>query len=225
MPSQLFKRLLLSLVALVCGFGGGLVALGYSAFLAGLCPTCAGFHEIAPRTYVEVRDPKRASTLLQRLEIAQARVEGHFGSFERPVMLFCYTPTCNKLLGDLRSRAMAYGAHLIYFGPDGQQTEILAHELAHIALHQDIGLRQLGRFPAWVDEGIATYVSRDPRFDLNAATCDPGQGALPDTARAWRRSSGASDARYYAQAGCRVAQWVARHPISGFDALVAAHLK
>ncbi|WP_417239487.1 eCIS core domain-containing protein [Celeribacter halophilus] len=213
------------LVALGLGFGIGLGLLGRSPVLAGVCPTCFGFREIAPQVYSELRGPTTSVPLLTRLARAEARVADVFGPQARPRILICYTETCNKVMGDMDARAMTYGSHLFYLTPDGHDTEIIAHELTHVALHRQIGLRGQMGFPAWLDEGIAVWVSRDPRFDLNPDTCDPGQGALPIKSHDWRHSAAARDASAYAQAGCRVAQWVKSHPVSRLDGLIARHLE
>lgn len=210
-------RLCLVLIALLGGFGLGLLALGYTPVLAGFCPGCFGFHKIGPNVYSERIGPETAGEMLRRLERAEARVAAVFGPQERPQILICYTDTCHRVMGAGDVRAMTYGLHLFYLTPDGHDVEIIAHELAHVALHRQIGLKGLRYFPAWLDEGVATYVSRDPRFDLDPATCDPGGGELPLAAADWRHSDGARDASYYAAAGCRVARWVKAHPISGFE--------
>ncbi|SFI62706.1 hypothetical protein [Celeribacter neptunius] len=217
-------RIGVSLIALFAGFGLGLLALGYSPVLAGACPGCFGFKQIAPNVYSELTGPSTSEDMLRRLVRAEARVAMAFGPQERPKILICYTETCNGVMGGKDVRAMTYGQHLFYLTPRGHDTEIIAHELAHVAFHRQIGLKALRGFPAWIDEGIATYVSRDPRFDLDPKSCDPGSGDLPFAAADWRHSEGARNASSYAYAGCRVARWVKAHPISGFDDLVAAHL-
>ncbi|PTQ72496.1 hypothetical protein [Celeribacter persicus] len=224
MARRLGHRIALSLIALVLGFGLGLLALGFTPVLAGGCPGCFGFKRIAPEVYSELTGSTTSEDMLRRLVLAEARVAMAFGPQKRPRMLICYTETCNQVMGGMEARAMAYGSHLFYLTPRGHDTEIIAHELSHVALHRQIGLRAQARFPAWLDEGIAVWVSRDPRFDLNPESCDPGQGALPEKAESWRHSMGARDASFYAQAGCRVARWLKAHPVSGIDGLVAEHL-
>ena len=221
------QRLVLSLIALSAGFGIGLVALGFTPVLAAVCPGCFGFQTIGPRVFSEAHSPAADQEILRRLAVAEARVSVAFGPMaveKRPRIFLCYTETCNTVMGGHQTRALTYGAQLFYLGPTGHDTEIIAHELAHVALHRHIGMRAMGHFPAWVDEGIATYVSRDPRFDLNPLSCEPGRGALPLTAAEWRRSEGARTAVFYGQAGCRVAQWVRAHPVSGLEGVIAAHM-
>lgn len=221
------QRLVLSLIALSAGFGIGLLALGYTPVLAALCPGCFGFQTIGPNVFSEANTPAADQEFLRRLALAETRVSAAFGPMatdKRPRIFLCYTQTCNTVMGGHQARALTYGAQLFYLGPTGHDTEIIAHEWAHVALHRQIGVRALRHFPAWVDEGIATYVSRDPRFDLNPVSCDPGAGALPQTAAEWRHSDGAREAVFYGQAGCRVAQWVRAHPVSGLEGLFAMRL-
>jgi hypothetical protein len=123
---------------------------------------------------------------------------------------------------------MTYAAWMIYLSPNGLTTEVITHELAHVALHQRIGLHGQSQFPAWVDEGIATYISKDHRFDLHPETCVTFEQNRPQSASAWRRAAGRNEGRdsllYYGPAGCYVAQWMKAHPITGFDSLIDAYL-
>lgn len=218
-------RLAVSALALALGFGLGLMFLGLSPVLAGVCPGCFGFKKVAPQVYSELRGPTTSKEMLRRLALAEERVEAVFGPQTRPRILICFTATCNNVMGGMTARAMTYGNHLFYLTPQGHDTEIIAHELTHVALHRQIGLRAQRQFPAWVDEGIAVWVSRDPRFDLNPDTCDPGAGALPLKAHDWRHSEAARNASAYAEAGCRVAQWAKAHPVSGIEGLIAGALE
>ncbi|WP_460274521.1 eCIS core domain-containing protein [Celeribacter sp. ULVN23_4] len=225
MAWRLSHRIGLSTIALVLGIGLGLLVLGFTPVMAGVCPGCFGFQKIAPGVYSELTGPRSSKEMLRRLTLAEIRVGRVFDIEKRPRVLICFTETCNNVMGGMDARAMAYGSHLFYLSPRGHDTEIIAHELAHVALHRQIGLRAQAHFPAWVDEGIATWVSRDPRFDLRADTCDPGLGPLPELAQDWRHSAAARDATAYGQAACRVAIWMKSHPVSGINGLIAEHLE
>ncbi|WP_417247899.1 hypothetical protein [Celeribacter sp.] len=227
MASRTLRRALSALVALVGGFAIGLFILGYSPLLAAACPSCFGFERAAGERAVHIEpnagvDP---ALMIARYEEALVRVERFFGPLaHHPVVLVCVTPTCNRVMGDHGHRAMTYGHHVFYLGPHGHETAIVAHELAHVALHQRIGLRATKRLPAWVDEGLATMVSEDPRYDLDPETCTPPHEALPMTSPQWRREAAEAKVSLYGLAGCAVARWFDAHPDATVDDLVAAFM-
>jgi len=226
--ARIWRRVLLSILALVTGFGIGLAVLGMTPVLAGLCPNCFGFSKVGDHIYIEPNAGADGSDILRRYEIATDRVEAAFGPIAaHPRVLVCFTQTCNALMGGHQPLALTYGDKLFYLGPYGHDTAIIAHELAHVVLHAQLGVRGQYSFPAWVDEGIATYVSGDARFDLDPATCDDAQVDLPVADHDWRRVAGYEAGKdsdlYYETAGCKVAKWLKAHPVSGLDGLIKAH--
>jgi hypothetical protein len=226
--ARIWRRVVLSVLALGLGFGIGLVVLGLTPVLAGLCPSCFGFSKVADNIYIEPGAGADGSEILRRYAIATDRVETIFGPIEtHPRVLVCFTDSCNALMGGHQTLALTYGDKLFYLGPYGHDTAIIAHELSHVVLHAQLGVRGQYSFPAWVDEGIATYVSRDGRFDLDPATCEDALVDLPVTAKDWRRTAGVEAGKYshlyYGSAGCKVAKWLKVHPISGLDSLIEAH--
>lgn len=225
---RIWHRVVLSVLALCIGFGVGLVALGLTPVLAGLCPGCFGFSKVADGIYIEPNAGADGSEILRRYGVATNRVEAAFGPIAtHPRVLVCFTETCNAVMGGHKTLALTYGDKLFYLGPYGHSTAIMAHELSHTVLHARLGLRGQSGFPAWVDEGIATYVSRDPRFDLDPITCEDTRVDLPAKAKDWRRIAGREEGkfsdRYYGAAGCNVAKWMKAHPISGLDGLIETH--
>jgi hypothetical protein len=225
---RILRRVVLSVLALVMGFGIGLAVFGLTPVLAGLCPSCFGFSKVADNIYIEPGAGADGREILRRYEIATTRVEAAFGPIStHPRVLVCFTDTCNAVMGGHQAFGLTYGDKLFYLGPHGHDTIIIAHELAHVVVHAQIGWRGQHSFPAWVDEGIATYVSRDTRFDLDPASCDDAQVDLPVAAKNWRHSAGLEAGKYsglyYGSAGCRVAKWLEAHPVSGLDGLIKAH--
>ncbi|GAA3871555.1 hypothetical protein [Celeribacter arenosi] len=224
MGRTVVKRAAVIVAALCTGFSLGLVALGYTPLLAAICPPCFGFEKAAEGLYVETRDEGFGDEMARRYARATQRVEAAMGPIAtRPIVLVCLTETCNEVMGGNKTRAMTYGSRIFYLGPHGHDTDIIAHELTHVVIHQRIGLRALNRFPAWVNEGIATYVSQDARFDLDPATCLPSAQSMPENADAWRSSAGASDGSLYADSGCLVARWLSERPAVGIMDLIAVH--
>lgn len=225
-------RLFWSAVALITGLVLGFAFLGFSPVPAALCPACFGFAKLDAHIYIEKVPPARAVAFAERVSIAQTRVDAFFGPHPedaRPArMLVCFSDECHRKMGDMGPLAIAYGHHLIYLGPQGVSTEIIAHEQAHIALHRRVGLTNQRKLPAWLDEGIATWVSQDPRFDMNPAHCDVGVGDLPDTYKGWNKRITAADVSSYGYAACRVAILLDEHPLGatpeGLDAVIRSYL-
>lgn len=225
MASRLVRRSFYSVFALVVGFCVGLFALGYTPLLAATCPACFGLKNAGNNIYVDTRDHNFDHEMNRRYDLAKARVVRGFGPVQRqPRVIACLSETCHKLMGDPGPKALTYGSHVFYLSPRGLEVDIIAHELTHIELHHKIGLKSLRHFPAWVDEGIAVYVSQDARFDLNPETCVIHNHALPISAREWGRQSGQAGATLYRDAGCTVSKWMKSHPISGLEGLIATHL-
>lgn len=50
--------------------------------------------------------------------------------------------------------------------PEGLTPLVLTHELAHVALHAKMSLKDLvsPRFPTWFDEGLASWIAGDDRL-------------------------------------------------------------
>ena len=225
---RIWHRVVLSVLALCLGFGLGLVALGLTPVLAGICPGCFGFSKVADGIYIEPNAGADGREILRRYTVATDRVEAALGAVPKhPRIVVCFTETCNAVMGGHETLALTYGDKMFYLGPYGHSTAIMAHELTHIVLHQRLGLSGQAKFPAWVDEGIATYVSRDTGFDLDPVTCDDTQVALPISAKSWRRIAGREAGKfsdlYYGTAGCKVAKWMKAHPVSGLGGLIEAH--
>jgi hypothetical protein len=55
----------------------------------------------------------------------------------------------------------------VVIGPEGQNPEVVAHELMHAELADRVGSRRrITAIPVWFDEGIAMQVDFRPQFDL-----------------------------------------------------------
>ncbi|HCQ64277.1 MAG TPA: hypothetical protein DIU07_03460, partial [Rhodobacteraceae bacterium] len=90
---------------------------------------------------------------------------GFFGPLEtRPRIIFCTAPHCAGTLG-LRPSGLTYGHALILIGPGGQNEMIVPHERIHAELHRALRVSDLWdqRIPAWFNEGLASFLSGDPR--------------------------------------------------------------
>jgi hypothetical protein len=111
-------------------------------------------------------------------------------------------------------------ARTIALRADGVELpRILRHELAHLALHQEVS----GRLPLWFDEGYAGYAAgewdRYASLELNLAVA---RGALPDLREldgALRAGAGTAEAAY-ALAMSAVAELARRNPTGTLSPLM-----
>ena len=82
-----------------------------------------------------------------------------------PKIIGCSTEACFQDFGEKYPKANAYYHWWILVSPRGLQSFIVAHELAHAELHKRLGFyRTYFDYPHWKNEGMAVWVSRDPRY-------------------------------------------------------------
>lgn len=101
---------------------------------------------------------------------ARARIAATFGSTSaQPILVFFSRPE-----GFGPFRLNPYGSTpfigsraCVLVGPQGQNVDVLAHELMHAELHHRVGyLQRFLEVPAWFDEGVAMQVDYRPRYAL-----------------------------------------------------------
>ncbi len=128
-----------------------------------LTPAAFGLTAIENGFYTDA--PERSDEFIALYNAASARSEAFHGPLTRaPRIVFCTTSACKDVF-DLKPRGLTFGAHVIFLGPLGVNEMILTHELSHIQLHSQFGLRDLvrQRVPAWFNEGLAMHLSADAR--------------------------------------------------------------
>ena len=55
----------------------------------------------------------------------------------------------------------------IFIGPNGQNVDVVAHELMHAELHHRVGaVKRFLEIPTWFDEGVAMQVDHRKEYDL-----------------------------------------------------------
>lgn len=195
----------------------GGAAFAYPAAAAIACPTCFGFERIGSGVYVQgARSPDAQTASAHVVDEGRAKVRAFYRQLESaPEILLCATDACYKRAGGGASRGMALLDRALVLSPRGLNSTIAAHELAHVELHARLGLVKTMRrdIPQWFDEGLAVYVSGDPRYIAAAGTADrclvaESYEALPSTRQAWVENAASRD--LYAKAACRVSRWLAR---------------
>lgn len=128
-----------------------------------LTPVAFGINHIGNGLYTDA--PERRVEFEMLFTSARKRSEAFFGAMQNtPRIIICTQQECADTF-DLKPRGLTLGKHLVFLGPKGVNEMILTHELAHIQLHSDLGLSDIykPRIPAWFNEGLATYLSADPR--------------------------------------------------------------
>jgi hypothetical protein len=205
--------------ALFIGLFLGSVAYATPHLGAYACPRCYGFVRVAPQIYVDsAADENQINSALKNLAGANEQVLDFYPDrASRPRWIFCLSKTCGDRFGK-GPLAMAYLSAFIFVYPDGATTPILAHEIAHAELHKRVGMVRFlaGAVPAWFDEGLAVYISRDSRYirmdrDTVVGCNAARQIEPPSSAKAFRRLGERDAHAIYTASACKVTQWLETH--------------
>ncbi len=120
-----------------------------------------------PRVRVESGAESNGEILARALPGAIATVERQqLRAFDRPVTIYvcARTETARRMGGSSGRPAGFVLNRRLFITAKPENTperlpRVLAHELSHLQLEQQIGFWKAGRLPAWFKEGLATYVS------------------------------------------------------------------
>ena len=204
----------------------GLSAVGCSVVRGtkALAPDWFGFVEISKDIYVDKSMPSsQRMDFLKTAQAAQARVSQFFGGLDgHPKILACSTETC-FVANDFGAtpKGQAYGSSALILSPRGLNIVIISHELTHIELHTRVGaLRAWRAIPSWFDEGLAVYVSQDPRYTEEAwlKATDDGKNAPDINTLTWGKGSWLLN---YGTARHTVGKWYAHAGHAGLKQLIA----
>lgn len=211
---------LVAMVAVVIALVAG--AKAYPALAAVACPWCYGLERAEERLLVGAEMPRSIRDgIAGDLASARKAVAGVLGPTEaRPFILACSTNACDRRVGghgDRGARAEAFTTPflaVVRFGPRGLDRTILEHELAHVTMHEIVGAGAVmdGRFPAWLNEGLAVIVSNDERYLRPGRTADERcriapEGPLPASPFEWAPAAG-RDPSIYARSACAALHWL-----------------
>ena len=95
-------------------------------------------------------------------------VEARVGTIEsRPRVVFCSSQACFESFGFSQAAAHAVGVSGIVIGPRGWEEYDLRHEMIHHLQAERLGVYAQWRGPDWYIEGMAYYLSGDPRQYLD----------------------------------------------------------
>jgi hypothetical protein len=208
-------RILFGLFAVFVA-GMSVITLAYPAAAAVACPSCYGFVDVGGNIYLPAdTTPSNRSIAIAVIAKARQRVRDFYRELHsNPRILICLQDSCYSRFGG-KSRGMALLDQALFLSPEGDDPVIAAHELSHIELHHRIGLEKtmMKAIPQWFDEGLAVYVSDDPRYLKPKGSTDrcliEPIGIMPTTRAAWVEDAASHD--LYAKAACRVSRWLKSH--------------
>ncbi len=184
---------------------------------AAVCPQCFGFERVTEKVYVQRGMTDEEQSLVKhKLALADDHIREFYGNIEyHPRILICATQGCIGKFGGSDAATGSVGAFVLLLGPKGINVIDISHELSLIEVSGRIGLYHslTDAVPAWFDEGVAVVVSGAPEFTALASADQNGcrhefTEDLPADKTKWIEE--ASEYPFiYAQAGCRVAEWMA----------------
>ena len=122
--------------------------------------------KIAPNVYVNIDMNKtEQQKLVKLIPEAKKYVTAVWGKIKsKPTIYACSTKECVKSLG-IGARAYQFNNHLV-LSPKAITKELIAHEWSHAELYKRVGgFFNWRKIPSWFDEGLAVFVSHEPRHD------------------------------------------------------------
>lgn len=126
--------------------------------------------EQAPQVYIHrSTTPRQRWQLWQHVARAQHRIQQFWGDQRgKAILIYCpdqadYEQFCAGGEGAGCSIGLPWGASYLVLGPEGNNTDVIAHELCHDELFARLDWWQIKRqIPQWFNEGLALMV--DYRF-------------------------------------------------------------
>lgn len=113
-------------------------------------------------------DTSKYSEALKLYDEAIEFVESNIGELiEKPKIIFCSTHTCFRSFGFNRASAQTIGTSGIVISPKGWHYYYLRHEIIHHLQAEKMGGISRWRSPDWFIEGMAYFLSEDPRDKLS----------------------------------------------------------
>ncbi|MEO8686030.1 MAG: hypothetical protein ABI414_14460 [Devosia sp.] len=151
---------------------GGTAAAAIPGPQRALCPQCFGLTAIGGDAFTD--NPAQADQLRQLIATADEEIAKFYGPLQsHPRYVLCTTPECLATFGG-GSTGITYGWQLIRIAPHGLRPTILTHERLHAEIAARLGWRSLWSepVPVWFNEGLATYLAHDDRFNQSYSPAD-----------------------------------------------------
>lgn len=98
---------------------------------------------------------------------------------------------------------------LAMIGPRGNNPDVIAHLLVHVAIKEAVGEARFAKLPIWFDEGVAAQADSRPFLSPAALEALPGpvQSFAPDTQPELERFLGKEGEKQLALAKRQLSQW------------------
>lgn len=130
-------------------------------------PTLAGIECVKEWLCVENGSNFEQAELLY--EVAFQDIEKKLTEFEkRPKVIFCSSQECFSAFGFHKQAGVSIGSFGVVIAPRGWTPYYLKHELIHQWQSEKFGALSVWRSPGWIIEGMAYYLSDDPREELSS---------------------------------------------------------
>jgi hypothetical protein len=157
-------------------------------------------------------DPQRYTALIND---ARSRITHAFGApAAQPIIVFFTQP---RGIGPFKLNS--YGSTqfigsraCLFMGPEGHNTDVLAHELMHSELHHRVGpWQRMVNIPTWFDEGLAMQVDHRSRYDLSPQAAQTASAVRAmTTPSAFGQGDEATVVHHYGAAKATVAAMLAK---------------
>ena len=120
------------------------------------------------RAHICIDDISRNEEATDLYEEALYFIEGSLASLEsKPRVIFCASSDCARSFGLGKRSAITVGTFGIIIGPRAWKSHYLRHEIIHYIQFEKLGtLNAWFSSPKWLTEGMAYYLSEDPRSVL-----------------------------------------------------------
>ena len=183
----------------------------------GASPALFGMDRIGENVFVDPEmkvDARRR--FLASIDSARGLTQRAFGTLlSKPKIIGCSSEECFKSFGEEYPKAKAYHHWWILVSPRGLLAFVVSHELAHAELHRRLGFyRTFFDYPHWRDEGMAVWVSQDPRY-LDSSGIKPGYQTEIEEEKyeeEWARLMEADTPKAYGFACWAFLEWRKRNP-------------
>jgi hypothetical protein len=117
--------------------------------------------------YLCVDDVARIKEAQQLYDAALAFVGTAISPLEKkPRVVLCSTEECYRSFGFSDATAKSVGGFCIVISPRGWKPYYVRHEMIHRLQTQELGTIRMYSLPGWFVEGMAYYLSEDPRPQL-----------------------------------------------------------
>ena len=205
-------RILCVALVVLIGAGATSFALAFPGSVACSIVGLSGFEALADGSLVQsgATDARRRQLVALRAQ-AQMRIASVYGATRaQPTVLFLDDMQAFWPAGRNATASTDFlpGRTCVVIGPEGQNVDVLAHELVHAEVVDRLGFRRRMTLPVWFDEGLAMQVDHRSTFDPPMDAWDSSFVRELDTAPEFFQFEGGKHVPNYAAAKREVSLWL-----------------